>query len=64
MYSKFLVNQKVYGVDRKIRRSGSANLKVQHARKSIYHGYMVWREKSVTRDHCSASRGLPNDADQ
>ena len=21
---------------------------------------MVWKEKSVTRDHCSASRSLPN----
>ena len=25
---------------------------------------MVWIEKSVTRDHCSASLGKPRDADQ
>ena len=31
---------------------------------SIFHGCMVWIEKSVTRDHCSASRGLPSDAEQ
>ena len=36
----------------------------RYARKSIYHRCMVWIEKSVTRDHCSASRGLPRDADQ
>ena len=36
----------------------------RYARKSIYHGCMVWIEKSVTRDHCSASRGKPRDADQ
>ena len=38
-----------------------------YARKSMYHGYMVWIEKSGTRDHYSASRGLlgkPRDADQ
>ena len=27
-------------------------------------GCMVWIEKSVTRDHCSASLGKPRDADQ
>ena len=31
---------------------------------SIFHGCMVWIEKSVTRDHCSASLGKPRDADQ
>ena len=31
----------------------------RYARKSIYHGCMVWIEKSVTRDHCSASLGMP-----
>ena len=36
----------------------------RYARKSIYHGCMVWIEKSVTRDHCSASLGKPRDADQ
>ena len=36
----------------------------RYARKSIYHGCMVWIEKSVTRDHCSASLGKPGDADQ
>ena len=35
-----------------------------YARKSIYYGCMVWIEKSVTRDHCSASLGKPRDADQ
>ena len=25
---------------------------------SIFHGCLVWIEKSVTRDHCSASLGL------
>ena len=35
-----------------------------NARKSIYHGCMVWIEKSVIRDHCSASLGKPRDADQ
>ena len=30
---------------------------------SIFHGCMVWVEKSVTRDHCSASLGKPRDAD-
>ena len=33
----------------------------RYARKSIYHGCMVWIEKSVTRDHCSASLGKPRD---
>ena len=32
--------------------------------KSIFHGCMVWIEKSVTRDHCSAALGKPRDADQ
>ena len=36
----------------------------RYARESIYHGCMVWIEKSVTRDHCSASLGKPRDADQ
>ena len=36
----------------------------RYARKSIYHGCMVWIEKSVTWDHCSASLGKPRDADQ
>ena len=36
----------------------------RYARKSIYHGCMVWIEKSITQDHCLASRGLPPDADQ
>ena len=36
----------------------------RYARKSIYHRCMVWIEKSVTRDHCSASLGKPRDADQ
>ena len=36
----------------------------RYARKSIFHGCMVWIEKSVTRDHCSASLGKPRDADQ
>ena len=36
----------------------------RYARKSIYHGCMVWIEKSVTQDHCSASLGKPRDADQ
>ena len=36
----------------------------RYARKSIYHGCMVWIEKSVTRDHCPASLGKPRDADQ
>ena len=36
----------------------------RYARKSIYHVRMVWIEKSVTRDHCSASLGKPRDADQ
>ena len=35
-----------------------------YARKSIYHGCAVWIEKSVTRDHCSATLGKPRDADQ
>ena len=35
----------------------------RYARKSIYHGCMVWIEKSVTRDHCSASLGKPRDVD-
>ena len=34
------------------------------ARKSIFHGCMVWIEKSVTRDHCSESLGKPRDADR
>ena len=48
----------------------SSSLKIKYgkskryARKSIYHGCMVWIEKSVTRDHCSASLGKPRDADQ
>ena len=37
---------------------------IRYARKSIYHGSMVWIEKSVTWDHCSASLGKPRDADQ
>ena len=36
----------------------------KYARKSIYHGCMLWIEKSVTRDHYSASLGKPRDADQ
>ena len=36
----------------------------RYARKSIYQGCMVWIEKSVTRDHCSASLGKPRDVDQ
>ena len=28
--------------------------------KSIFHGYMVWIEKSVSRGHCSASLVMPN----
>ena len=36
----------------------------RYARKSIYHGCIVWIEKSVTQDHCSASLGKPRDADQ
>ena len=36
----------------------------RYARKSIYHGCMVWIKKFVTRDHCSASLGKPRDADQ
>ena len=36
----------------------------RYARKSIYHGCKVWIEKSVTRDHCSASLGKPRDVDQ
>ena len=36
----------------------------RYARKSIYHGSVVWIEKSDTRDHCSASIGKPRDADQ
>ena len=31
---------------------------------SIFHGCMVWIEKSVTRDHCSALLGKPRDAEQ
>ena len=31
---------------------------------SIFHGCKVWIEKSVTRDHCSASLGKPRDAEQ
>ena len=43
----------------------SSSLKIKYgkskrySRKSIYHGCMVWIEKSVTRDHCSASLGKP-----
>ena len=36
----------------------------RYARKSIFHGCMVLIKQSVTRDHCSASRGKPRDADQ
>ena len=36
----------------------------RYARKSIYHGCMVWTEKSVTRDHCSATLGKPRDTYQ
>ena len=36
----------------------------RYARKSIFDVCMVWIEKSVTRDHCSASLGKPRDADQ
>ena len=31
---------------------------------SSYHGYMVWTEKSVMLDHCSASLDKPRDANQ
>ena len=31
----------------------------RYARKSIYHGCIVWIENSVTRDHCSASLVMP-----
>ena len=50
-YSKFYFENQIWLIKR-------------YARKSIYHGCMVWIEKSVTRDHCSASRGKPRDADQ
>ena len=51
LYSKFFFENQTWLIKR-------------YARKSIYHGCMVWIEKSVTRDHCSASLGKPRDADQ
>ena len=51
LYSKFCFENQM----REIKR---------YVRKSIYHGCMVWIDKSVTRDHCSASLGKPRDADQ
>ena len=50
-HSKFYFENQIWLIER-------------YARKSIYHGCMVWIEKSVTRDHCSASLGKPCDADQ
>ena len=32
--------------------------------KSVHVWYMMWIEKTVTRDHCSASFGKPRDADK
>ena len=51
LYSKFCIENQMWKIER-------------YARKSIYHGCMVWIEKSVTWDHSSASLGKPRDADQ
>ena len=51
LYSKFFFENQMWLIKR-------------YARKSIYHGCLVWIEKSVTRDHCSSSLGKPCDADQ
>ena len=51
LYSKFIFENQMWLIKR-------------YARKSIYHRCMVWIEKSVTRDHCSASLSKPRDADQ
>ena len=51
LYYKFLFENLIWQVKR-------------YARKSIYHGCVVWIEKSVTRDHFSASLGKPRDVDQ
>ena len=52
LYSKFFVENQMWYIKRYAKK------------KSIYHGFRVWIEKSVTRDHCSASLGKPRDADQ
>ena len=39
-------------------------LREEYTRKRIHNGYSVRIENSVTLDNCSASRGLPSDAEQ
>ena len=51
LYSKFYLENQMWSIK-------------WYARKGIYHGYVVWIEKSVTRDHCSVSLGKPRDTDQ